>query len=319
MTKRQALGGSLDDLQSMAAFARVVETRSFSAAARALGATTSSVSKRIARLEERLGVRLLVRTTRAVAPTEAGLAFHERCAHILRDIADAELAVTEIGTTPRGTLHVSALTMLGEELLGPLLGAFALEYPDLRVEVDLSDRKVNLVEEGYDLALRGMKTGSIPDSSLVARRLATVRTVVCAAPSYLAQRGVPREPMDLVEHDCLHYSPAPVHRVWSFETPEGTVVVPVTPKIQVNSFLTLRGAAIAGAGVLRASWLAIAESVREGLLVPVLEGYTATDFGLYAVYPSGKQALPKVSAFASFLARELPARLDPERGPRLAA
>ncbi len=324
MAKRQAFGGSLDDLQSMAAFARVVETGSFSAAARALDTTTSSISKRIARLEERLQVRLLVRTTRAVAPTEAGVLFHERCARILRDVADAQLAVTEMGSTPRGTLRVSALTILGEELLGPLLGSFAIAYPDLRVEVDLSDRRVNLVEEGYDVALRGMRLGDASDSTLVARRLATVRAVVCAAPSYLARRGVPREVMDLVQHDCLHYATAPLHKAWSFETPEGVVAVPVTPRIQVNSVLALRGAAIAGAGVIRTSRLAVAESIREGSLVPVLEAYTTADFGLFTVYPSGKQALPKVTAFVSFLARELPPRLRPERAaaepaaPRLA-
>jgi DNA-binding transcriptional LysR family regulator len=309
MMKTHALGGSLDDVHSMAAFARVVETGSFTAAARALETTTSSVSKQIARLEERLGVRLLVRTTRALAPTEAGLIFHERSAHILRELAEAQLAVTEMGTAPRGTLRVSALTGLGEELLGPLLGAFSLEYPDLRVDVDLSDRRVNLVEESYDVALRGMQIGAVPDSSLVMRRLASVRVVMCAAPSYLARRGVPQQIMDLVHHDCLHYAPVPLHRGWSFETPEGAVAVPVTPKIQSNSVLALRGAAIAGAGILRTSWMAVAGSIRDGSLVPVLEAFTTTQFGLFAVYPSGKQALPKVSAFVSFLARELPARL----------
>jgi DNA-binding transcriptional LysR family regulator len=309
MAKKAAFGGSLDDLQSMAAFARVVETGSFSAAARALGTTTSSVSKRIARLEERLAVSLLVRTTRAVAATEAGLVFHERCARILRDVAEAELAVTELGTSARGTLRVTAMTILGESLLGPLLGAFAQEYPELRVDVDLSDRRVNLVEEGYDLALRGVQLGAAPDSSLVARRLLVVRSMICASPGYLARRGVPERLEDLVDHDCLHYSPVPFHKHWSFETPEGTVSVPVTPRIQVNSMLALRGAAIAGAGLLRTSRLAVADAVHAGLLVPVLEAFTTTDFGLFAVHPPGK-ALPKVTAFVSFLARELPRHLD---------
>jgi DNA-binding transcriptional LysR family regulator len=256
-----------------------------------------------------------MRTTRALAPTEAGLIFHEHCTRILRDLSEAELAVTEIGTAPRGTLRVSALSGLGEELLGPLLGAFSLEYPDLRVDVDLSDRRVNLVEESYDVALRSMQIGSLPDSSLVMRKLATVRLVMCAAPSYLARRGVPQGIMDLVHHDCLHYAPIPLHRGWSFETPEGTVVVPVTPKMQTNSVLTLRGAAIAGAGIVRTSWLAVARSIQEGALVPVLEEHTTAQFGLFAVYSPGKQALPKVSAFVSFLARELPARLGADRAP----
>jgi DNA-binding transcriptional LysR family regulator len=303
---------SLDDLQSMAVFARVVEAGSFTAAARELETTTSSVSKRIARMEEQLGVRLLVRTTRAVAPTEAGTLFHAHCARILRDVALAELAVTELGSTPRGTLRISALSVLGEGLLGPLLGEFALEQPDLRIELELSDRKVNLVEEGYDLALRGMQIGALPDSSLIARKLATTHTTVAAAPSYLARRGTPRAVEDLLLHDCLHYTGIPVHQEWSFKTPAGTVSVPVIPRIEVNSMLALRGAAIAGAGIVRSSRLAVADAVREGALVPVLEEFSLTDFGLYAVYPPGRQALPKVTAIVEFLARELPSRLSPQ-------
>jgi DNA-binding transcriptional LysR family regulator len=307
---KPGFGGSLDDLQSMAVFARVVETGSFSAAARALDTTTSSVSKRVARLEDQLGVSLLIRTTRAVAATEAGVVFHERCARILRDVADAELAVTELGSTPRGTLRVTAMSILGEALLGPLLGAFAVEYPDLRIDVDLSDRRVNLVEEGFDLALRGMQLGTAADSSLVAKRLATVRTMICAAPSYLARRGVPTRVDDLVEHDLLHYAGVPLHREWSFATPDGAESPPVVPRIQMNSIIALRDAAIAGAGLIRSSRLALAEAVRQGTLVPVLDAYATADLGLYAVHPPGKQALPKVTAFVSFLARELPARLN---------
>jgi DNA-binding transcriptional LysR family regulator len=335
---KPGFGGSLDDLQSMAVFARVVETGSFSAAARALDTTTSSVSKRIARLEDQLGVSLLVRTTRAVAATDAGVVFHERCARILRDVADAELAVTELGSEPRGTLRVTALSVLGEGLLGPLLGAFAVAYPNLRIDVDLSDKRVNLVEEGFDLALRGMQLGAARDSSLIARRLATDRTMVCAAPSYLARRGVPSRVEDLVEHDILHYAGVPLHREWSFEAAVGTgaastmggdppnppprapgpprsegpsqpISPPVVPRMQVNSIIALRDAAIAGAGLIRASRLALAEAVRQGTLVSVLESYATTDFGLFAVHPPGKQALPKVTAFVSFLARELPGRL----------
>jgi DNA-binding transcriptional LysR family regulator len=181
------------------------------------------------------------------------------------------------------------------------------------MDVDLSDRRVNLVEEGYDLALRGMQVGAAPDSSLIARRLATDRTMICAAPSYLARRGVPTQVLDLAEHDILHYAGVPVHREWSFETPAGTVTPPVVPRIQVNSILALRDAAISGAGLIRSSRLALAEAVRHGTLVPVLEGFTTADFGLYAVHPPGKQALPKVTAFVSFLAREMPRRLNADQ------
>ncbi len=309
MAKPSAFGRSLDDLQSMAFFARVVDTGSFSAAARALDTTTSSVSKRVARLEEQLGVRLLERTTRALSPTEAGHLFHDHCARILREVQQAERAVTELGGTPRGTLRLTAPTALGDGLLGPLLAAFAAEHPDLRLDVDLSDRRVNLVEEGFDVALRGMDPAATPDSSLIARRIATVRTLICAAPSYLARRGIPRHYEDLVDHDCLHYTAIPIHREWSFKTPEGTTSIPILPRLQVNSVAVLRGAAIAGCGLMRSSRIAVAEAVRTGALVPVLEEYATIDFGLFAVHPAGKQALPKVTAFVAFLARELSPRL----------
>jgi DNA-binding transcriptional LysR family regulator len=305
MMKQSSFGRSLDDLQAMAVFARVVESRSFTAAARTLDTTTSSVSKRVARLEERLGVRLIERTTRAFSPTEAGLAFHEHCARILRDVDEAELAVTRLGGSPRGTLRVSALSVLGEAHLGPLLGAFTVEYPELRLEVDLNDRLVNLVEEGFDVALRGMERGAAPESSLIARKLATVHSVICAAPSYLARRGVPTRIEDLADHDCLHYNVMPIHREWTFQTPEGPRSVPVTARLQVNSAAALRGAAIAGCGLVRTSRLAVSEALEAGTLVPVLEDYASVDFGLFAVYPAGKQGLPKVKAFVDFLAREL--------------
>jgi DNA-binding transcriptional LysR family regulator len=309
MTKPPALGRNLDDLQSMAIFVRVVETGSLSAAARTLGATPSAVSKRVTHLEELLGVRLLERTTRALAPTEAGQVFYERCARILREVEDAELAVTEMGSKPKGTIRVTALTMLGEEHLGPLLGAFAARYPDLRVDVDLRDQRMNLVEEGYDLGIRGMEIGAAPDSSLIARKLATVGRLICGAPSYLARRGLPTSLEDLAQHDCLHYTPIPLHREWSFKTPDGTHTVPVTPRLQINSVAALRGAAIAGCGLISTSRLNVGQAIQDGALVPVLAEHESAEFGLFAVYPAGKQVLPKVKVFVDFLLEELSPRL----------
>jgi DNA-binding transcriptional LysR family regulator len=309
MAKQQTNGRSFDDLTSMAVFVQVVESRSFTAAARTCETSTSSVSKRVARLEERLGVRLVERTTRAFSPTEAGLAFYERSARILRDIDEAELAVTQLGSTPRGTLRVTAGTILGEGPLGPVMGAFTAAYPDLRVEVDLSDRLVNLVEEGVDVGIRAMELGAMTDSSLIARRIATVRGVVCGAPSYLARRGVPRSIADLENHDCLHHSSIPLHREWSFTTSEGVRSAPVKVRLQINGAAALRAAAIAGYGLVRSSRAALGEAIRSGALVPVLEELAPIDFGLFAVHPSGKQALPKVKAFVDFLIRELPPHL----------
>jgi len=315
MARQSSFGRSLDDLQAMAVFARVVEEGSFTAAARSLDTTTSSVSKRVARLEERLDVRLLERTTRSLAPTEAGQVFFEHCAHILRDVDEAELAVTQLGGAPRGTLRVTCLSALGEEHLGPLLGAFSAEYPALRLDVDLNDRRVSLIEDGYDVGLRGVElSGPSVDSSLIARRLATVRGVLCGAPSYLARRGVPQTLDDLIGHDCLHYTPVPLHKEWSFSTPEGPRSIAVTPRMAINSTVALRGAAIAGCGLIRTSHLAVSVAIRDGALVPLLETFAPIQFGLFAVYPAGKQALPKVRAFVDFLARELSPRLEPAQG-----
>jgi DNA-binding transcriptional LysR family regulator len=299
---------NLDDLQTMVVFARVVETGSFTSAARSLLTSTSSVSKRIAQLEQRLGVRLVERTTRSMAPTEAGLTYYERCAQILRDVEQAELVVTELGSTPRGTLRVSAPTMLGEGHLASLAAPFLAMYPDLRLEVNLDDRPVNLVTEGYDLAIRGMRPGATPDSSLIARRLATVDLVVVAAPSYLARRGVPQTPHDLAGHDCLHFSAAPLQQQWSFTMPPGVRVAPVTTRLAFNSLAALREAAIAGCGLTRISLLTVVDAIRAGTLQLVLPDYAAADLGLYAVYPAGKQPLPKVKAYVDFLAVELPQR-----------
>ncbi len=312
---------NLDDLQTMAVFARVVETGSFTSAARSLATTTSSVSKRVAQLEQRLGVRLIERTTRSMATTEAGLTYYERCAQILRDVEQAEIVVTELGATPRGTLRVSAMTMLGEAHLAPLAAPFLALYPDLRLEVMLDDRSVNLVTEGYDLALRGMRPGATPDSSLIARRIANVNLVVVAAPSYLARRGVPQTPDDLATHDCLHYSVAPLQRQWQFMMPEGVRHAPVASRLAFNSLAALREAAIAGCGLTRTSILSVGEALRAGTLQLVLQDYAALDIGLYAVYPAGKQPLPKVKAYVDFLAVELPRRLATfcDREERVAA
>jgi DNA-binding transcriptional LysR family regulator len=309
MAKQSSPRRSADDLQSMAIFASVVDEGSFTAAARALDTTTSAVSKRVARLEERLGVRLFERTTRALAPTEAARVFHERCARILRDVDEAELAVTDMGGTPRGTLRVTALSIFAENVLGPCLGAFAVAYPDLRVEVDLSERRVNLIEEGYDVALRGMELGAAPDSSLIARKLATVDRLVCGAPSYFARRGVPGSIDDLAGHDCLHFTGIPLHREWSFMTPDGLRSVVTVPRLSINSTATLRGAAVAGAGLIRTSPIVVGGALRDGTLVPVLEEYVTPEFGLFAVYPAGRQGLPKVKVFVDFLLRELVPRL----------
>jgi DNA-binding transcriptional LysR family regulator len=294
------------DVRSLQLFARVVETRSLTSAGRALDMTTSSVSKRIAGLEERLGVRLLERTTRRVSPTAAGTEFYERCARILSELDEAELSASELGGQPRGVLRALFSAALGDVHVAALASAFAALYPDLKLDFVLSDRAVNIVEEGFDLAVR---ISPLRDSSLVVRRLAADRTVVCGAPSYLARRGVPRSPEELRDHDCLHLCHLTLHEEWTLRADDAPRAAVRSPRAVFNHTGALREAAIAGLGLASVPSLAVASALRSGLLVPVLEEHTDRRLTVAAVYPSGKQRSPKVSAFVDFLSRELPARL----------
>jgi len=275
MAKQSTRSLGLDDLETMALFARVVKTSSFTAAARDEGMTTSSVSKRIARLEERLGVQLLARTTRAVSPTEAGMVFFEHAVRILADVEEAQRAVLTLGGKPRGTLRIAVMPSLGEVDLGPTLTPFLAKHPELGIDADVTDRPVNLAAEGYDVAVCSLPTAARPDSSLIARRIGAVRTVVCAAPSYLDRRGVPRSLDDLAAHECLHYSAIPLQQEWTFTTPEGPRVVPVDARLQANSLAALRGAAISGIGLLRTSQLMVGGALASGALRTVLDTYAA--------------------------------------------
>ena len=290
----------------MVIFARVVETRSFTAAARSLDTTTSAVSKRIARLEERLGARLVERTTRRVSPTDAGVAFYERCARILADIDDAEVAVARFGREPRGTLRVSMPVIFGELHMAPLVPEFAARFPEVRLDLSLSDRMVNMLEEGFDMSVR---ISSMNDSSLVARKIGNAWGVVVASPAYLKKNGTPKVPSDLSAHECIRYSLITAQRDWRFRVRGRDVSIPVRSRLQMNHGGAIREAAIAGLGLARLPHFAVARALREGQLVAVLEEFLQSDLGVFAVYPAGKQPRPTVRAFADFLAAKLPQRL----------
>lgn len=290
----------------MVIFTRVVETRSFTAAARGLDTTTSAVSKRIARLEERLGVRLVERTTRRVSPTDAGVAFYERCARILAEIDDAEVAVARFGREPRGTLRVSVPVIFGELHIAPLIPDFAARFPEVRLDMSLSDRLVNMLEEGFDMSVR---ISSMNDSALVARKLAGAAGVVVASPAYLREHGTPKTPSDLSAHECIRYSLLTAQRDWRFHVRGRDVSIPVRSRLIVNHGGAIREAAIAGLGLARLPHFAVAHALRDGHLVTVLDEFIKTDLGIFAVYPAGKQPRPTVRAFTDFLAAKLPARL----------
>ncbi len=293
----------LPDLSEIGVFVKVVATGSFSQAARDLGLPKSTVSRKVSQLEERLGARLLQRTTRKVALTEAGAMYHERCARILPELEDAERAITELQDVPRGLLRIAAPSRFG--MLGPLVTEFLSLHPDVKVEVVCSDRLVDLIEEGFDLAIRA---GALADGSLVARRLMdSIPHFIVAAPSYIAKRGKPSEPQQLSKHDCLVFNSTREPRSWRFRRGGKQVDVQVTGRATINDFELLKQAAVAGHGVARLPAQVACPELKAGRLVRVVEDWETAEVPLSLVYPSTRHLSPKVRAFID-LARQ---RLTP--------
>jgi DNA-binding transcriptional LysR family regulator len=287
------------DLQELAVFSKVVETKSFSAAARSFDTTTSAVSKRIARLEQRLGVRLLSRTTRRVSLTEAGASLYAHALRILADVAEAEDAVARLGGSIRGTLRISAPTILGEREVASLIPQLLAAHPDLRVEMSLTDRFVNLAEEALDCAVR---VGALGDSSLVGVRIGEVGSAVCAAPSYLASRGTPRVPHDLAMHECIRFSLISMAREWRFRGEDKRELsVPVTGRLVLNSGAAIATACVAGAGVARLPLFLVEDALARGELVEVLRDWKTKPSPVHVVYASTPQVTPKLRAFIDLM------------------
>ena len=292
----------MDNLSGLVVFAQVVEARSFTGAARRLGVSKASVSKQLSRLEERLGARLLNRTTRRLSLTEVGAAFYERCARIVAEAEEAELAVTRLNETPRGTLRVDIPVDFGVKYLAPLLPAFMLVTPELKVDVSFNDRFVDLVDEGHDLAIR---IGQLPDSSLIARKLGESGSVICAAPEYWDRHGRPSRPADLANHNCFAYSYLATGSEWRLRGPEGDVAVRVSGSLAANNGDMLRQAAVAGLGVVATPLFIACDDLRAGRLEPVLRDCEPPRRGIYAVYPHNRHLSAKVRAFVDFLVEAL--------------
>ena len=288
----------MDALSGMAVFARIVESGSFTAAARGLGLSKPAVSKQLARLEARLGARLLNRTTRRLSLTEAGRLFHQRCVRLLADAAAAEQAVAELAEAPRGTLRIGAPMSFGQLHLAPAIAPFLARYPELRIDLSLDDRVVDLVGEGHDLAIR---IAELPPSRLVGRRLAINRRVVCAAPAYLRAHGVPRQPRELAQHQCLNYSYLASGDDWRFRGPAGAESVRVAARFTANNGDVLRQAAVDGMGIILSPSFLVGDDLRAGRLVALLDGWQAADTGIWALYPQARQLPRKVRALVDFL------------------
>ena len=293
-------------MTAMAVFAQVVEEESFSGAARRLGLSKSSVSKHVTQLEERLGAQLLHRTTRRLSLTEVGRAFYERCAQIVREVEEAELEVGNAQEAPQGLLKLNAPMSFGHLRLAPVIAEFLGQHPRLRVEMVLDDRVVNAIEGGFDVTIR--VAPALADSSLIARRLAPNRVVVCGSPDYLARRGVPRTPADLVRHACLLYTYVAPGDAWHFVGPQGGEWVPVSGSFRANNGDVLREAAIAGLGLVQIPSFIVGPDLARGALQAVLVPFEDRSTAIWALYSPTRHLSTKVRAFLDFLAE----RLGPE-------
>lgn len=294
------------DLNAVTAFVAVVEHRSFRAAARALGVPKSTLSRRVALLEEQLGAQLLVRTTRVLSLTDAGEAFHQRSSRALVAIADAAKELRQSETALRGVVRVTAPGTFAEHFLGDIVTEFLDANPEVRVVLDLTDRFVDLVAEGYDLALRA---GTLSDSTLRAKLIATSPIVTVASPAYLKRYGAPTTPTDLSAHECIVYGNTERAAKWVFHVKRKVVAVNVRARAAVNSFLLAREFASAGLGIARMPWSFSADLESDGVLVRVLEAFAPPPSPIHVVFPAGPHLAPRVRAFLNLLS----ARLDPKR------
>lgn len=290
----------LHHLNEMAVFARVVEARSFSAAARALRLSKSAVSKQVSRLEQALGVRLLHRSTRTLSLTDEGSAVFEHCARLVAAAEAAEMTAGNLTTAPRGTLRISASVTFGTRHVAPAIPAFLARYPETRVELVLLDRFVDLADEGFDLVIR--LTGR-PPAGLVARRLLAIDFLVCASPAYLARRGTPRRPAELAAHNCLLYGHEGFGNVWRFRRSGPQIQVKVGGNYQVNSNEAVRAALLADMGLGLLPRLTVSDDLAAGTLQVVLPGWqpVAPFAAAYAIYAPSRLPLPKLRAFLDHL------------------
>ncbi|HLP98031.1 MAG TPA: LysR family transcriptional regulator [Sideroxyarcus sp.] len=286
------------DLNLLTIFARVAESGSFAEAARRLGSTRSAVSKAVAKLEVALGARLLNRTTRHLSLTEIGAAVAEHGSRVLEEAADAENLVASLTSEPRGTLRISASVAFGTLHVAPALAEFLPLHPKIKVDLTITDRWVDLAEEGYDLIIQ--VTGQ-PQEHLVTRKLAPVRRQLCATPEYFRQRGIPRTPMDLVSHNCLDYTRSGEQGRWRFTGPEGDISVPVNGPLHVDDDEALSQAVLGGLGVALLPTFIIGKDLQAGNLQAVLSEYIPVERHVYAMYLPTRHLPAKARVFIDFL------------------
>lgn len=288
-------------LDDMRIFVATVDAHNFTAAANRLSLSKQFVSRRVMALEETLGVQLLIRNTRKLAVTDLGQEFYERAKRILGEVEDAEQAMSLRRAGLRGLLRVSAPMSFGMAHLSPLVAMFLREHGDVRFEMDLSDRTVDVVGEGFDMAIR---IGTLPDSTLIAQKLVDVRVVACCSPAYLKRRGAPAVPADLQRHSCLLYGHGGAVS-WDFVVDGVVKGVDVHGPLRANNGDLIRDAAVAGLGIVRLPDFIVADALRSGQLVPVLEAFLPGATSVYAVYPQHRQSSVTIRAFVEFLRKHL--------------
>lgn len=290
----------MDQLSSMHAFVRVVDSGSFVRAAERLGISTSSLSSRVADLETHLTARLLNRTTRRLSLTEVGQAYYERCVQLLADIEEADALAGQASAHPRGTIRLTCSYNMGRRVVAPAMADFVARYPGVKFDVMASDRLVDLVDEGFDLAIR---VGAVGTESQVARPLGAMQLVLAAAPKYLRTHGTPRTLSDLAAHTALTYANVTATRVWQFHDRDGTVhEVRVAGTLHANSGDVLMAAAVAGMGLVYEPDFLLNDALAERHLVRVLPQYEGRTGGIWAVYPSRRHLSLKVRLFVDFIA-----------------
>ncbi len=294
----------------MATFVGVVRSGSFASASRLLQLPKSTVSQHVSRLEATLGARLLERTTRALRLTNAGAAYYERCVRILTEVEEANAAVKDLGTSPRGTLRVATSYLIGQSVVADVAATFCRQFPEIEIDVVASDRRVNLLEEGFDIAI--VVAGTVPDTTMISRVLSGGRTWCCATPSYLAESGTPLTPAELGRHECIVRAAATDgaarETIWTFERADDVRRVEVHGRLHVNSVLMAHAAVLAGAGIATIPSFICANEVESGRLVHILSDWIVDRKEIRIVYPSNRHLSPRVKLFADAFVREYTAR-----------
>lgn len=291
----------MDRMTSIATFVKIAEAGGFAAAARKLGVSPSTVTTQIQELEDRLGVRLLNRSTRKVSLTEIGKAYYERCMHILADMDEADGAVHAMHAKPSGILHLN-VSLAMPIFVAPVIAEFTALYPDVKVSMTMSDRMVDLVEDGIDLAITTMP---VPNSNLVMRRVGSVRLLVCGSPDYFARHDMPRQPDDLVNHNCMKYTFSSWGSEWRFKSPEGERAIHVTGNMEANSVNALKVAAILGQGLILAPDFLLRDEIKSGRLIPVLTEFCLPELPINAVYPHRQHLATNVRSFLGLVTKHV--------------